>query len=113
MLPMTRLKEKLLAERRRLFLQVARAEEDLHWLDTNLETEVEEEAQEKSLAGLLARLDDRGKAEIEAIDRALARIAAGDYGRCIDCDRPIPQARLEALPTAETCVECANARERT
>ncbi len=33
------------------------------------------------------------------VDRALARLAQGEYGICIDC-QAIPQARLFALPTA-------------
>lgn len=58
------------------------------------------------------RLDDRGKAEIEAIDRALGRIANGDYGRCEVCGSSIPLSRLEALPAATTCLRCAEVTER-
>jgi RNA polymerase-binding protein DksA len=107
-----RIQRALLARRRELFETVARVEDDLRWLDTNVEPEVAEEGQEENIARLLARLDDRGTAEIEDIDAALARIATGDYGRCESCAEPIPAARLEALPTALTCVECAAARER-
>jgi DnaK suppressor protein len=112
MLPVERFRQRLLAQRQDLFRRVARAEDDLHWLDVNVEPEVEEEGQEENIARLLARLDERGKAEIEAIDRALARIDAGDYGRCVACGRLIPQPRLEALPTAERCVQCAAEKER-
>ena len=107
-----RIQRALLARRRELFETVARVEDDLRWLDTNVEPEVAEEGQEENIARLLARLDDRGTAEIEDIDAALARIATGDYGRCESCAAPIPAARLEALPTAVTCVECAAARAR-
>ena len=55
-------------------------------------------------------LDDRQKAEIEAIDRALRRIAMGTYERCEACGKPIPMARLDALPTATRCVSCAEGR---
>jgi DnaK suppressor protein len=112
MLPIERLKQQLIAQRQALFRQVARAENELHQLEENVEPEVEEEGQEENVARLLARLDERGKAEIEAIDRALTRIAAGDYGRCVSCGRLIPQARLEALPTAETCLTCAARNQR-
>jgi RNA polymerase-binding transcription factor DksA len=43
-------------------------------------------------------------AEIEAAQR---RIAEGTYGLCEVCGRPIPAGRLEARPTATTCVEHA------
>ena len=106
------IRQKLLERRATLFRTVAHVEDDLRWLDTNVEPEVEEEGQEENIARLLARLDDRGKAEIESIDAALARIAAGDYGRCEACGNPIPAARLDAMPTAATCVSCAQRRER-
>jgi RNA polymerase-binding transcription factor DksA len=41
------------------------------------------------------------------LDAAGARLAAGTYGRCLACGRPIPEARLAARPTADTCVACA------
>jgi len=107
-----RIQRTLLDRRRELFEAVARVEDDLRWLDTNVEPEVAEEGQEENIARLLARLDDRGKAEIEDIDAALARIATGDYGRCEGCGNAIPAARLNALPTAVACVACAAARER-
>ncbi|HET7489675.1 MAG TPA: TraR/DksA C4-type zinc finger protein [Acidimicrobiales bacterium] len=43
---------------------------------------------------------------IDAIDLALARVAAGTYGRCAGCGQPIPGARLEAVPEATHCVTC-------
>jgi RNA polymerase-binding transcription factor DksA len=104
-------REALLAQRRRIFERVARAEEDLLWLGVNVEPEVEEEGQEENIARLLARLDERGKAEIEAIDWALARIASGDYGRCEACAGSISFQRHRALPSATTCTSCAAARE--
>jgi RNA polymerase-binding transcription factor DksA len=42
------------------------------------------------------------------VRRAIARLEAGEYGRCVVCGAPIPAARLEARPTAATCVGCAS-----
>jgi RNA polymerase-binding transcription factor DksA len=44
---------------------------------------------------------------IAEVDAALARIDAGTYGTCTRCHRPVPAERLQALPTASTCVACA------
>jgi DnaK suppressor protein len=44
--------------------------------------------------------------EIQAIDAALRRIDAGDYGRCLDCERWIRPARLEMMPYAVRCRDC-------
>jgi RNA polymerase-binding transcription factor len=112
MLPINEIREKLLEQRRALLRQVVQVEDDLRWLDTNVEPEMEEEGQEENVARLLARLDDRGRAEIGVIDSALARIASGDYGRCVRCGEAIPPDRLQALPMAEMCLPCAKARER-
>jgi DnaK suppressor protein len=43
--------------------------------------------------------------ELAAVQRAEARLANGTYGRSIDSGEPIPDERLEALPTAERTVE--------
>ena len=47
---------------------------------------------------------ERTRADIE---RALALHDRGEYGRCESCGRPIGAARLEARPTARTCIGCA------
>ncbi len=43
--------------------------------------------------------------ELAALERAEARLAAGTYGLSVDSGEPIPDARLEALPTAERTVQ--------
>lgn len=46
-------------------------------------------------------------AELADVQAALARVADGTYGVCIDCGRKIPVARMQARPTATRCVDCA------
>ncbi len=53
---------------------------------------------------------DEGRADdlretLAAIERAEARLAAGTYGLSIESGKPIPDERLEAVPTAERTVE--------
>jgi DnaK suppressor protein len=43
--------------------------------------------------------------ELAAVERAEARLAAGTYGLSVVSGKPIPDARLEAVPTAERNVE--------
>ncbi len=43
--------------------------------------------------------------QLAAVERAEARLAAGTYGLSVDSGEPIPDARLEAMPTAERTVE--------
>jgi DnaK suppressor protein len=59
---------------------------------------------------------DQGFAEdlreqLAAVGRAEARLAAGTYGLSVESGRPIPDERLEALPTAELTADEERARE--
>ncbi|MCW2807998.1 MAG: C4-type zinc finger protein DksA/TraR family [Marmoricola sp.] len=42
--------------------------------------------------------------------RAFEKLDEGSYGRCDVCGKPIPEARLEALPWAVLCVGDASKR---
>jgi RNA polymerase-binding protein DksA len=46
------------------------------------------------------------------VERALARLDEGTYGRCENCGNPIPKARLQAFPRATLCVACKQREER-
>jgi RNA polymerase-binding transcription factor DksA len=54
-------------------------------------------------AALLAR----ARADLDALDRAEARLAGGRYERCERCGEPIGDERLAARPATRTCVGCA------
>ncbi|HEY4825308.1 MAG TPA: hypothetical protein VIH85_01010 [Solirubrobacteraceae bacterium] len=43
--------------------------------------------------------------QLAALDRAEARLEAGTYGLSVESGEPIPDGRLEALPTAERTVD--------
>jgi DnaK suppressor protein len=50
--------------------------------------------------------------ELGQIEHALARIAAGVYGRCEFCGGKIAEARLNALPYTNSCIDCQRENER-
>ncbi len=52
-------------------------------------------------------LDDQAVAELRQVNHALERLDSGEYGVCEDCDEPIPERRLQAVPYATLCVSCA------
>ena len=60
-------------------------------------------------AQLLGLLADTRR-DLDALERAARRLAAGTYGRCLRCGEPIPAERLDALPSAETCLACISRR---
>ena len=49
---------------------------------------------------------------LHEIDTALGRLDAGGYGVCVSCGRDIPEARLLATPTVQTCVQCQERIEK-
>jgi DnaK suppressor protein len=55
-------------------------------------------------------LADDLREELAAVERAEARLAAGTYGLSVESGKPIPDERLEALPTAERTAEEEAAR---
>lgn len=50
--------------------------------------------------------------ELSQIEEALNRLRDGHYGECDHCDKPIPLARLQAVPYATSCIECARKQEK-
>ena len=48
---------------------------------------------------------------LEQIELALERIEEGVYGLCIECERPVPKTRLNAIPHTPFCVKCASKLE--
>ena len=57
-------------------------------------------------------MSEREQAELEAIEQALARLEAGEYGLCTDCGAAIGAARLSANPIASRCISCQTEHER-
>ncbi len=99
-----RARELLAAERARIERALARLghedtgepadEED----PANLASELYEDELDQGLAEEL-------REELAAVERAEARLAEGTYGLSIESGKPIPDERLEAVPTAERTVE--------
>ena len=99
-----RARELLAAERKRIERALARlghedtAEPSDDEDPGNLASELYEDELDEGLAEGL-------RDELAAVERAEARLAAGTYGLSIESGKPIPDERLEALPTAERTVE--------
>ena len=82
-------------------------------LDTNADDEHDPEgatiAFERSQVDSLVR---QTRHHLDELAAAEERLAAGTYGTCETCGRPIAQARLEARPVARECIDCASASAR-
>ena len=98
-----RARELLAEERKRIERALARrahedggepGEED----SANLASDLYQDELDEGLA-------DDLREELAAVERAEARLATGTYGLSIESGKPIPDARLEAVPTAERTAE--------
>ena len=67
----------------------------------------EERATEREGDEVLEQLGNAGLLEIAQIRAALRRIEEGTYGVCVECGEPIPGKRLEVVPHAPRCIQCA------
>jgi DnaK suppressor protein len=109
---------RLAAERAAAQARLVRTDEDLAALfaasrDSNADDEHDPEGQTIAYErAQLAASADSARHHLREVDAAAARLAAGTYGACEVCSRPIDAARLEARPTARTCVEHAARRRR-
>ncbi len=61
---------------------------------------------------VLEAIEGSGRAGMEEIRAAIARIDAGVYGACTSCGAPVAPGRLLALPWAADCVPCAEQADR-
>ena len=96
-----RARELLQRERERiqraLAEQAAQNDGELSSIDQHLADQGTELYNDEFEAGLRERL----LGELAAVERAEERIEAGTYGLSVESGEPIPEARLEAKPTAE------------
>lgn len=100
-----RASELLSAERARIEHALAEldrgVDEELSHVDQHVADAGSELFEQERDAGLADRLRE----ELAAVQRAEQRVAEGTYGLSVQSGDPIPDARLEAMPTAERTVE--------
>lgn len=61
---------------------------------------------------LASSLSETERARLGSVEKALERVEEGTYGDCETCEKPIPMARLKALPFARLCVGCQEDEEK-
>ncbi len=55
---------------------------------------------------IAVRINQISHEQLDLVDAALARLDSGEYGICVECERPIAAKRLAAVPWASHCVAC-------
>jgi DnaK suppressor protein len=107
------LRDALLAQRGSARQQIADLTADLNGIiesATSVATDDEHDPEGTTIAferAQLASLLSAAHARIAELDAALARLGAGNYGRCDQCGGEISAERLAARPAAHDCITCA------
>lgn len=68
----------------------------------DLEESTDEVEEYENLLGVEYTLEE----DLKAINSALEKIEAGEYGKCEHCKQGIEEERLIVLPEARTCENC-------
>jgi DnaK suppressor protein len=104
------LKARLESERKRLNGELEQLKSSVRPADERREGSPfgkrEEEATESFELERRLTLEKRLMEQLAGVEHALQKFEAGTYGLCDNCGKPIPPARLEALPQASLCLEC-------
>ena len=66
-----------------------------------------EQAIERENDDVLEALGGIARSELEKINTALERMERNEYGICTVCKKAISAERLEAIPYADHCIDCA------
>jgi len=107
------LKQKLLAEKKRLEKNLAPDESAKPGVDreyqtkfSEIERDEEENADEMEIYESSLATGETLKTELQKINSALEAIEKGTYGVCSNCQKEIPLERLMTYPQADTCLSC-------
>ena len=98
------MRAELVAERDRVVAQLDNLGLDAGSYDDNFADSGQVTAERGEVEALSGSLLET----LRDVDDALAKLDAGTYGACESCGAAIAGPRLEAMPAARLCIECAN-----
>lgn len=101
-------KKALLETQKELMSRVERTHKHIYKKDEPVSAKFSEQVGQMENAELVLALDAEGRMELKQIQHALERIEAGDYFDCTECGELIGEKRLEAIPFADKCINCAD-----
>ena len=115
-----RFREELLQHRERILGTIAHhdigaaslLEETGELMSSSADNHLADTASETYERELDEGLEEDAREQLRNVEAALARLEAGEYGKCEVDGAPIPVERLEAVPWTTLCVEHARQRGR-
>lgn len=104
-----KMQQKLVEERDAI---ISKTTEELRDQDIDFDGDEADEVQANLLVYVNNQINSRYGAAVKKINVALSKIKNNKYGICEDCEEEIAEKRLEFNPYFDTCVRCAELREK-
>lgn len=95
----------LLDLKQELSTRVANIDQDIYNRKTS--PKFSDQAVDRQNDDVLLNLKNEAQEELSLIDKALLKLERGMYGKCEKCHQDIREERLDALPFAAHCSNCA------
>jgi DnaK suppressor protein len=100
-------RQRLLARRAELEGRSSQVKSDMRHESDPLVADFADQATQRENDEVLAKIGESAAVELAQLRRALDRLDRGVYGTCVNCGEAIAPARLNAVPYADRCAECA------
>jgi len=105
--------EKLLLQRREEVMERVRALRDSEAEGSGEDApDLGDRALTTASRDMLYLLSTGERAVLRWVEKSLARVTAGTYGKCLHCDGKIQKGRLDAVPWARYCIQCQELLDR-
>lgn len=98
-----KIKKRLIEEREAILVKLR--DNDLSIDDAETPDPVDLAVRNYSKNVMLAVSENESR-QLQLINEALQRIDSGEYGDCMNCEEPINEKRIEAIPWARYCIKC-------
>ncbi len=102
----------LLKRRNELLGMVEKTEDYGREADREVSQDPADKASNSYTKELLFSQSTNERNNLRLVEEALARLADGEYGECVNCGNEISQKRLEAIPWTPYCITCQELLEQ-
>ena len=104
----TAVKQRLEQRKQELEERIGKISDDVRHANRPVETDSAEAVVDHENDEVIDALGNAAVVELTTVNQALQRLEEGSYGVCDSCGKAISAARMEVLPDAQKCVECAD-----
>ena len=100
-------RQRLIKRREELRQRATEASADLRHESDPLSADFAEQVTQRENDDVLGAISHSAQTELQQVEAALRRLAAGRYSNCAVCGEDIEPERLAAVPSTDRCRTCA------